>query len=177
MPSLTPTAPPRRLPSLSIVVVVERRSAVDHRADRAQRRVHFAIDTWSAHSYVEGSGDLDRCNGRVDANGNYACHTTKTFTYVFGCYHRVVTTQEHTGDGAPNGGPPTGGPPGSGAPARSDRIHATRRRQRLPLRVRETQWSQVQRHIRGGGCRRSPQALLLSRQRLNDGRTRWIGEA
>ncbi len=50
----------------------------------------FATDTWAAHSYVEGSGDLDQCNGLTDADGNYAYYTTDTFPYVLGCYSGVV---------------------------------------------------------------------------------------
>ncbi len=54
----------------------------------------FASDTWSAHSYVEGSGDLDQCNGRIDQNGNYGYYTTDTFPYVLGCYHGEVDEAE-----------------------------------------------------------------------------------
>ncbi|MGB3733439.1 MAG: YHYH protein [Ilumatobacter sp.] len=50
----------------------------------------FATDTWAAHSYVEGLGDLDQCNGLTDADGNYAYYTTETFPYVIGCYAGVV---------------------------------------------------------------------------------------
>lgn len=50
----------------------------------------FATDTWSAHSYVEGSGDLDQCNGRLDADGQYRYYTTTTFPYILGCYHGEV---------------------------------------------------------------------------------------
>lgn len=50
----------------------------------------FATDTWAAHTYVEGLGDLDRCNGLTDAEGNYAYYTTDTFPYVLGCYTGVV---------------------------------------------------------------------------------------
>lgn len=46
----------------------------------------FASDTWAAHTYVEGSGDLDQCNGRYDEDGNYAYYTTETFPYVLGCF-------------------------------------------------------------------------------------------
>ena len=46
----------------------------------------FATDTWAAHTYVEGSGDLDECNGLTDADGNYAYYTTDSFPYVMGCY-------------------------------------------------------------------------------------------
>ena len=50
----------------------------------------FATDTWAAHSYVEGLGDLDQCNGLTDADGNYAYYTTAAFPYVIGCYSGVV---------------------------------------------------------------------------------------
>ena len=46
----------------------------------------FATDTWAAHTYVEGSGDLDECNGLTDADGNYAYYTTDSFPYVVGCF-------------------------------------------------------------------------------------------
>ncbi len=51
----------------------------------------FSTDTWAAHTYVAGSGDLDECNGRTDAQGNYAYYTTDAFPYVLGCYSGVVT--------------------------------------------------------------------------------------
>ncbi len=50
----------------------------------------FASDTWSAHTFVDGSGDLDECNGRVDADGQYRYYTTETFPYILGCYHGEV---------------------------------------------------------------------------------------
>ncbi len=50
----------------------------------------FASDTFAAHSYVEGSGDLDECNGRTDDDGKYAYYTTESFPYVIGCYTGVV---------------------------------------------------------------------------------------
>ncbi|NNF09772.1 MAG: YHYH protein [Acidimicrobiia bacterium] len=50
----------------------------------------FATDTWSAHTYVEGSGDLDQCNGLTDTGGSYAYYSTDTFPYVLGCYSGVV---------------------------------------------------------------------------------------
>ncbi|MEM9039139.1 MAG: YHYH protein [Actinomycetota bacterium] len=71
----------------------------------------FATDTWAAHSYVEGSGDLDECNGRVDGDGNYAYYTTDTFPYVLGCYSGVVDL-----DGAGGGGGGGGGAGGPGGP-------------------------------------------------------------
>ena len=58
----------------------------------------FATDTWSAHSYVEGTGDLDVCNGRFDDEGNYAYYTTETFPYIIGCYRGEVA------DGGGGGG-------------------------------------------------------------------------
>lgn len=59
----------------------------------------FATDTWAAHSYVEGSGDLDQCNGLTDADGNYAYYTTETFPYVLGCYSGVVDVSASGGGG------------------------------------------------------------------------------
>lgn len=50
----------------------------------------FATDTFSAHTYAEGSGDLDRCNGRTDENGDYAYYTTDEFPYVLGCYRGEI---------------------------------------------------------------------------------------
>lgn len=69
----------------------------------------FATDTWSAHTYVEGLGDLDECNGLIDAEGNYAYYTTDTFPYVLGCYSGVVDL-DTSGAGGAGGGP--GGPAG-----------------------------------------------------------------
>lgn len=59
----------------------------------------FATDTWAAHSYVEGLGDLDECNGRTDDDGNYAYYTTATFPYVIGCYSGVVDLDAAGGGG------------------------------------------------------------------------------
>ncbi|MEM8621364.1 MAG: YHYH protein [Actinomycetota bacterium] len=72
----------------------------------------FATDTWAAHSYVEGSGDLDECNGLVDDDGDYAYYTTDTFPYVLGCYTGVVDLEAaRGGGGGPDGGGPDGGRP------------------------------------------------------------------
>ncbi len=60
----------------------------------------FATDTWSAHTYSAGSGDLDECNGRTDANGNYAYYTTDTFPYVLGCFRGVVELATNVRSGA-----------------------------------------------------------------------------
>ncbi len=62
----------------------------------------FATDTWAAHSYVEGSGDLDRCNGRTDNDGNYAYYTTEGFPYVIGCFVGEVDLAD-AGGGAGGG--------------------------------------------------------------------------
>ncbi len=70
----------------------------------------FATDTWAAHSYVEGSGDLDECNGLTDADGNYAYYTTDSFPYVLGCYTGIVEVTE-AGEGGGGGGGEGGGPP------------------------------------------------------------------
>ncbi len=50
----------------------------------------FGTDTWAAHTYVEGLGDLDECNGRTDENGNYAYYATETFPYIIGCFRGEV---------------------------------------------------------------------------------------
>lgn len=71
----------------------------------------FASDTWSAHSFVEGLGDLDECNGLTDADGNYAYYTTETFPYTLGCFRGAV---ELVGGAEGGAGPPEGdaaGPP------------------------------------------------------------------
>lgn len=65
----------------------------------------FATDTWGAHTYVEGSGDLDQCNGRTDADGNYAYYTTDSFPYTLGCYAGVIDIDAAGGGG---GGPGAG---------------------------------------------------------------------
>ncbi len=73
----------------------------------------FATDTWSAHTYVDGSGDLDECNGRVDEDGNYAYYTTDAFPYVLGCFvGEVEVTDAGGGGGAGPGGEGQGPPPG-----------------------------------------------------------------
>lgn len=79
----------------------------------------FATDTWSAHSYVEGSGDLDECNGRIDDDGDYAYFTTDTFPYILGCYAGVVDVAAAGGGG--NGGGPVGAGPPAGRPAPDER--------------------------------------------------------
>ncbi len=63
----------------------------------------FASDTWAAHTYVEGSGDLDQCNGRTDADGNYAYYTTATFPYILGCYTGIVDLDAAGGGGGGGG--------------------------------------------------------------------------
>jgi len=69
----------------------------------------FASDTWAAHSYVEGSGDLDQCNGRVDDDGQYRYYTTTSFPYYLGCYRGDLL--DDSGAGGPGGG--MGPPPGA----------------------------------------------------------------
>lgn len=41
---------------------------------------------WDDNQYVEGSGDLDECNGRFGADGNYRYYATRKFPYFMGCY-------------------------------------------------------------------------------------------
>ena len=70
----------------------------------------FATDTWAAHSYVEGSGDLDECNGRVDSDGQYRYYSTATFPYLLGCYHGEVADDAINGNSAAAPGPGAVGP-------------------------------------------------------------------
>lgn len=71
----------------------------------------FATDTWSAHTYVEGSGDLDECNGLTDENGQYAYYATETFPYTVGCFRGEVDAAVSEGQGGPPGGGDGGPPP------------------------------------------------------------------
>lgn len=81
----------------------------------------FATDTWAAHTYVEGSGDLDQCNGRTDDDGNYAYYTTATFPYILGCYAGVVDLDAAGGGGGgAGGGGEDGGDAAGDRPARPD---------------------------------------------------------
>ena len=41
---------------------------------------------WEAHEFVEGSGDLDRCNGLLGEGGRYRYFATDTFPYLLGCF-------------------------------------------------------------------------------------------
>ena len=45
---------------------------------------------WEKFAYVEGSGDLDKCNGMMGADGKYRYYATDTFPYNLGCYRGVV---------------------------------------------------------------------------------------
>lgn len=47
--------------------------------------------SWDVFEYVEGSGDLDRCNGRELPGGGYAYYATDTFPYFMGCFHGTPT--------------------------------------------------------------------------------------
>ncbi|HTM19202.1 MAG TPA: YHYH protein [Kofleriaceae bacterium] len=51
-------------------------------------------NAWDAHEYVDGLGDLDRCNGRALPGGGYAYFATDSFPYFLGCYHGEVTGGE-----------------------------------------------------------------------------------
>ena len=51
------------------------------------QRTSDVRNAWEANEYIAGSGDLDECNGMVDANGNYAYYATNSFPYLLSCYH------------------------------------------------------------------------------------------
>ncbi len=45
---------------------------------------------WGKFAYVKSSGDLDKCNGMMGADGKYRYYATDTFPYNLGCYKGVV---------------------------------------------------------------------------------------
>ena len=54
------------------------------------KKTSTAVSAWEAHKFVEGSGDLDKCNGKIDSDGIYRYHSTETFPYIIGCYKGIV---------------------------------------------------------------------------------------
>ncbi len=55
-----------------------------------------ATNAWSAYTYVANSSDptqLDKCNGRVGPDGQYAYYATSTFPYTIGCFAGTEVTQ------------------------------------------------------------------------------------
>ena len=64
-------------------------------------------NVWDFYKYVEGSGDLDRCNGMIGPDGLYHYYATDTFPYFIACYSGTPTTPiGDTGAGEPGGNPP-----------------------------------------------------------------------
>ena len=55
-----------------------------------------AISAWEAHEFLEGSGDLDKCNGRIDKDGEYRYYSTFTFPYIIGCYAGIIDNTLNT---------------------------------------------------------------------------------
>jgi hypothetical protein len=49
-----------------------------------------ATSSWEAHEFLEGSGDLDKCNGKIDEDGEYRYYSTFTFPYIIGCYSGII---------------------------------------------------------------------------------------
>ncbi len=70
------------------------------------QRTSDVVAAWEAHEYVAGSGDLDECNGMVQADGSYAYYATSTFPYLMGCIKGVVPegTIRADNQGGPGGG-------------------------------------------------------------------------
>lgn len=67
-----------------------------------------AFEAWE---YQEGTGDLDECNGRTDADGVYRYYLTDAFPYLPFCYHGVTDAAQGTFAGeAPTEGTGPGGP-------------------------------------------------------------------
>jgi hypothetical protein len=61
-------------------------------------------DAWAAHEYVEGSGDLDECNGKFGSDGTYRYYATETFPYFFACYKGEAERPGGGGGGGGGGG-------------------------------------------------------------------------
>lgn len=90
------------------------------KVESSWQRTSDVRNAWEAHKYVEGSGDLDECNGTYLPDGSYAYFATDTFPYFLGCYHgEAATNGLGAGNNAPagqgpqagNGSPPQGAPP------------------------------------------------------------------
>lgn len=86
-------------------------------------RVSDVENVWEANEYVEGSGDLDECNGMETEDGGYAYYATDTFPYLLGCFRGVVNPdllrpagQQQGGGQQPPGQRPPGTPPPGGRP-------------------------------------------------------------
>ena len=75
------------------------------------RQVSRARNAWEANQYVEGHGDLDRCNGMTRPDGSYAYYATDTFPYFLACYRGVVPPPPGRAPGGPPPGKGPGGPP------------------------------------------------------------------
>lgn len=94
---------------------------------------------WEKFGYVEGSGDLDKCNGMMGPDGQYRYYSTEGFPYSVGCYRGEVDRRLNNlqvgwserdpsregnlfgkeGKGPPDGaGPDRDGPPDRGGPDR-----------------------------------------------------------
>ena len=57
------------------------------------QQVSTARMVWSRYGYVDGLGDLDRCNGMTGPDGEYRYYAVRTFPYFLGCYAGGVGTQ------------------------------------------------------------------------------------
>ena len=76
------------------------------------------------YTYQAGSGDLDECNGRVGADGQYRYYATNNFPYLPFCFYGETNYAQgdFTGDAPSDGGGDGGGgngpppPPGDGEP-------------------------------------------------------------
>ena len=55
-----------------------------------------ATSAWEAHEFLEGSGDLDKCNGKLDEDGEYRYYSTFTFPYIIGCYSGIIDNTLNT---------------------------------------------------------------------------------
>jgi len=96
------------------------------KVESSWQRTQDVKNAWEAHEYVEGSGDLDQCNGMLMPDGSYRYFATDTFPYLLGCYMGEVSVATgnfggaqggSVGDGQGQGGngqQPQGQPPQGG---------------------------------------------------------------
>ncbi|MEM7030243.1 MAG: YHYH protein [Chloroflexota bacterium] len=79
-------------PILSPYVCADEACTTVTKLQSSWQRVADVTDAWQANTFVDGSGDLDQCNGRLAEDGTYAYYATDTFPYFLGCYSGIVET-------------------------------------------------------------------------------------
>ena len=67
-----------------------------HNIKSSWQKTSNATSAWEAHEFLEGSGDLDKCNGKIDVDGEYRYYSTFTFPYIIGCYSGIIDNTLNT---------------------------------------------------------------------------------